>query len=126
VYSITAEQVDAVYKHVHHADALRLLEQARLDFIASVGFPTEDFIGRNQFLVITKIDVAYKRELFLGDVIVTCERAYAKGKQVVIEQAIYNEKGKLAVTGLVYSALMDGDTKRAIPLPGDFLTQICI
>jgi YbgC/YbaW family acyl-CoA thioester hydrolase len=121
LYSIGAELVEPVYKHVHHADALRLLEAARLDYIASIGFPTEAFIAQNQFLVITKIEIDYKRELLGGGVLVTCEEVFQVGKQIAIRQAIYNGRGKEAVSALVYSALMDGASKRAIELPRDFL-----
>ncbi len=121
---IDASLIESRYRHVHHADALKLLEMARLKLLEHVGYPNDWFMERQLFLVISKISVVYKRELFAGPVTITCDSARLEGKALIIPQRILNDKGKVAVEAMAESMAMNGETKRAVPYPEEFLLRI--
>ena len=117
---VNPDLVSPPYHHVHHADVLRFLERARLAFLREVGFPNDDFLAKGLFLVITGLEVKYKRELLPGLIRVTCERPCIHGKIVTIEQRIINAKGKTAVEARVDSQFLDGVLRRGVSPPQDF------
>ena len=85
--------------------------------MAEAGSPTEDLISQGIFAVITRIDVTYKRELFPGPVIITCENFIIDGKAFQMKQRIIISRGKTAIEAMVESMFMSGETKRAIAVP---------
>ena len=91
-----------------------------MDYLESIGFPDTHFISQDLFLVIARINIAYKRELFEGDIKITCENVSINGKELIIHQKVYNPKGKVAVEAEVVSAVLDGKIKRSIRPPEDF------
>lgn len=105
------------YRHVNHCDALRLLEQARLQWLETRGVANGGLIAQGLFLVVTEVRARYLRELFAGPVQVTCGAALASGKRFHVDQQILNEKGKVAVDATIEFAVMDGGSKRAISVP---------
>lgn len=119
-YEITADSIQSEYRHVHHADALRLMERGRLDLLAQMGFPNQSLIAQDLFLVITSISVAYRRELFAGPVFVQCHSLRIDGRDLIIEQRILNARKKVAVEATVLSCFMSGSTRRAMLPPADF------
>jgi YbgC/YbaW family acyl-CoA thioester hydrolase len=120
-YTISADLIQSQYQHLHHAEALKFLERARLDLLERIGFPNSALMDRDIFLVITEISVRYKRELFAGSITVECQRMYLKGRDLVIEQRILNSKGKVAIEALVHSCCMSGKLRRAMAVPEDLL-----
>jgi len=120
-YTIEPKLMESQYQHLHHADALRFLERARLDLLETIGFPLQSLIAQDLFLVITKIEVQYKRELHAGEITVECGRTFQKGREIVVEQRIFNHKGKLAIEALVASCCMSGQSRRGVMPPENFL-----
>ncbi len=116
--------VDRVYKHVHHADILKLLETARLEMLKAIGKPSEYYLNQGLFLVIAKIEVEYLREVKGGRLAVICEDIEIKGKSILIGQKLLNERGKIAVRAKVESVFLSGSLQRAIVPPGDFLEAL--
>ncbi len=120
VVEVRPEQLDVTYRHIHHAEALKFWEQARLAFLTSLGFPSESYMAMGLFWVIAGIEVRYKREIRAGSLRVTCEHGRIEGKSLILEQRIYNERGKLAVEGRVDCMLLARDTGRAAAIPNEF------
>ena len=121
-YEIKDSELEQRYKHVHHASSLCFLELCRLRLMEHIGFPNEKLLSDGLFIVITNIDVTYKRELFAEKVkLVACE-PNSEGKLISLRQQIEKENGKLAVDARIRMACMDGESKRAIAPPEDFLT----
>ena len=120
-YVIGETDIQPVYYHVHHADTLRFFEKARLAFMEEAGAPNDALIAAGIFPVISRIDVTYKRELFAGPVVVTCEECVVNGKAFIVKQRIINSKGKCAVEASVESMFMSGATKRAVAVPEAFV-----
>ena len=121
VYQITSSQIEGQYKHLHHADALRFLEQARLDLLEVIGFPNVSLIERGQLLVITGIDICYKREVLAGKIRVRCQDFKLEGRILIMKQVLYNQADKLAIEAVVSSCFMAKDSRRGIQPPDDFI-----
>lgn len=117
---VTAEDVEPVYNHVNHAQALRLMELARLAYLEAIGIPNEALIARGLFIVIAEISVVYKRELFAGPIVVTCESPRIEGKSMLLHQRIVNERGKVCVEASYDLRFLSGETKRSVLPPSDF------
>lgn len=121
-HTVADSEVEAEYNHVHHATAMFLLEQSRLAFIASVGFPNPDLIERELFLVIATLRVIYKRELLLNDeLLITCENPRIENRSLFVDQRVIKERGRVAVEAEVELKCMCGRRRRAIIPPADFL-----
>ncbi len=114
------QDLSPAYNHVHHAHVLLLLEKARLAFLTELGFPTEEYQKRGLFWVIASISVDYKREIRAGEIRVTCENNLVQDKTLILDQRIYNEKGKLAVEGTAHSMLLSQATQRSAAIPAEF------
>jgi YbgC/YbaW family acyl-CoA thioester hydrolase len=125
-YKMIVEErhVQPVYDHVHHADALFFLEQARLAFLESMGFPREGFMEAGLFWVIAGIQVEYKREVKLGEIVVTCDEARIERKSLKIKQRILNARGKVAVEAEVTSMLLSKHTGRSAEIPQEFVQVV--
>lgn len=121
-YEVGVEQIEPQYNHLHHTDALKFLERGRLDLLSEIGLANDLLIARNLFLVIAEIDVRYKRELVAGPIFVRCTEARIESRMVVVEQQILNEQRKVAVSAVVSSCFISGETRR-IMLPPQWFSQ---
>ena len=117
---VTSEDVEPLYNHVNHARALRFMELARLAYLEAIGIPNDTLIARSLFIVIAEISVVYKRELFQGPIVVTCESPRIEGKSMFLHQRIVNERGKVCVEATYDLRFLCGDTKRSVTPPADF------
>lgn len=119
--TISDDLIIPPYEHVHHAQALRFLEEARVEFLRRLGFPLEVFFNQGLFLVVTAIDVQYKREIGRGEYRATCENPQVEGKCATVDQRILNAKGKNAVEAVVAFMCLSGSSRRAVPFPDELL-----
>lgn len=117
---VDASWITPVYEHVHHGRMLSLFEEARLALVESVGFPNEQLMRAGKVLVVTGVNVAYKREVRRGSVQVTCDSVVIDGRTIRLGQSIINERGKVAVAAQVSLMFMDNATRRGIEVPEDF------
>jgi YbgC/YbaW family acyl-CoA thioester hydrolase len=115
------EWVAPIYDHVHHGRCFYLLEQARVAYMAHIGFPNDVLLAQGQAAVITAVAAQYKREVKRGRVTVTCEDLEVDGKTLIIGQKILNERGKVAVAARIESVFMDMDTRRGMLPPEGFV-----
>jgi len=120
---VGAGEIEPVYNHVHHAQTLRFLEEARLSYLEAIGYPNEAFVSRGLFIVIAQLAVVYRREIFAGPILVTVEDPRIEGKALLLEQRIVNAKGKECVRASIDLRFMSGVTKRSIVPPEDFAAR---
>ncbi|MBN8549056.1 MAG: acyl-CoA thioesterase [Deltaproteobacteria bacterium] len=118
--TVAPANLQPLYNHLHHAKSLEFCEIARLRYLESVGFPSDDYIKRGLFWVIVSISADYKREIRAGQIRVTCENVLVQDKLLILDQRIYNERGKLAVEATAHSMLLSSETGRSIQIPSDF------
>ena len=124
VLSVPSSDIESVYRHVHHAQTLRYLELGRLELLKSIGVPNESLTSRGLFLVITSLNVQYKREVFAGEIRVTVENARVSEKALLLDQKLYNDRGKLAVEATVELKCLSSATKRAVEPPVELLKAL--
>lgn len=108
------------YNHLHHAQTLTLLEKGRIALLESINQPIDTLMESGLALVITRIDVIYKRELRSETVTVTCDSGIIEDRTICVTQRIINEKGKEAVRATVWSAFMSTETRRGLDVPESF------
>lgn len=121
---IEQEHLSDPYDHVHHAEIIKFLEAARIEYLSSIGFPVEFFFEQNLFLVISALKIKYKREVTKGVFVATCDRVSIDGKKIIIDQSLLNPRGKPAVSAVVESQLLDRAKCFAIIPPQDFLDRL--
>ena len=121
--TVLDSEIEPRYNHVHHARALHFLEECRVAFLDKIGCPLESYLAEQLFLVITRIDAQYKREIRLGPITVTCENPRIDGKRVALTQRIVNERGKECIVALVEFAFLSGQTGRSIVPPDRFIEK---
>lgn len=118
--TVSSEDCEPHYNHVNHAHALTFLERARLSFLDDMGFPNKGFMEKGLFLVISAIEVRYRREIFEGEIVVTCDEGWIEDRSVFVRQRILNDMGKVCIEATVESKFMSGESKRSVPPPADF------
>lgn len=123
-YTIDELWLDPVYKHVHHARALELLEMGRIAYLESIGCSYNMMLERGDALVIVSVDARYKRELKKGIVAVRCSQIEVVNRVIRIHQEIQNARGKTVMEASIELAFMNLKTRRATPPPDDFLFAI--
>jgi YbgC/YbaW family acyl-CoA thioester hydrolase len=118
---VTEDVFEPPYYHVHHGEMLRYLERSRCEYLSAVGFPLSYFIDQGLLLVVSAIEVKYKREVKEGLHLVTVENPQMLDKRrVVVSQRIINPKGKDAVVAKVEFMCLSSQLKRAIAISTDF------
>lgn len=121
VITVGTELLEQQYLHVNHADAFKLFERARIEYMAAIGFPQESMLARDYFAVIVEVSARYKREILGGKYTVTCEDPAVHRKLFTVHQRILNESGEPCVEALVKFLFMCGSTRRAISAPAEFI-----
>jgi acyl-CoA thioesterase FadM len=124
-YQIQEKEIDNVYKHAHHVFIVELLERCRLDFLRAIELPSEMLIAQDYYLVLTRIEISFLRELRAGMVLITCHNPRIKDKQIILEQKISNLRRKSAVEAKVELVFIRGSTRRATHPPKDFVKGFC-
>jgi acyl-CoA thioester hydrolase len=96
---------------VYYANYLRFMERARTEYMAELGVDVPELHNRGMFLVVTHLDISYRRPAHLGETLeVTTELAEAKRVKVTLRQRVLKE-GTLLVDALLSFACVDGAGK---------------
>ncbi len=102
---------------LHHANYLVFFEQARTDLLRSLGTNYRDLEDQGFFLVITKVDVKYKRPAHYDDLL-TIRTTVVKTSPVRLEHKyeVFGPTGELCCEGATTLACVNGDGKiQAMP-----------
>lgn len=119
-YQVGDSDIEPVYDHMHHARALLFLERGRLDFLSAINCPNDDLIRQGLFLVITRMELAFKREIRRGEIEVACLNPRIEEKKVILDQHIINERGRLALEAAVECMFLSREAGRAVFPPQFF------
>lgn len=113
---VTAEHTDEL-GHLNHVQAVEYLQNARLAFYDRCGLRTEGQKGRYGTVVVN-IDVNFRKECFLGDLLTVVTRPVSVGrKSFIVFQEILRSDGQTAVDGKITSVVMDMDARAIVPVP---------
>ena len=109
---------------MHHAKIIELLEQARLELLKAAGFPQEALFERDLWIVISRINIEYLREIKDEEYTITCEEFNLRRRVIVIKQRMINEKGKDAVEAVVECMCYRSELGRAVTPPEDLANAL--
>jgi 4-hydroxybenzoyl-CoA thioesterase/acyl-CoA thioester hydrolase len=109
---------------VFYANYLKYMERARTELLRSFGFPKPALVGQDGLLVVTSVNVDYKRPATLDDEIkVTAVIEKVARVYVVFRQEVWRGD-ELLCQGTIKVACVDGQSKRPMSLPKDMLEKI--
>ena len=114
---VTPAMLDPEHQHLHHARILELLEKARVAYLASKNASMETLIAQGIFPVVTDIHVKYLREVKGGEVIASCAVKDISERELIVDQTLINERGKISVTATVICKFLYRETGRAGDVP---------
>ena len=97
---------------LHHANYLVYFEQARTDLLRGLGTNYRDLEDQGYYLVITKVDVKYKRPAHYDDLL-TIRTTVVKTSPVRLEHEyeVFGPAGDLCCTGATTLACVNGEGK---------------
>ena len=101
---------------VHHANYVRYLELARIQFLAEHDEPYETYLAQDRHFAVTRCEVHYKKPARFGDAIeITCWVTHSGGASLAIGYRL-ERAGELLVFAATEHAMVDGDGRpRRIP-----------
>lgn len=97
---------------LHHANYLVFFEQARTDLLRGLGTNYRDLEDQGYYLVITKVEVKYRRPAHYDDLL-TIRTTVTKTSPVRLEHEyeVFGPAGDLCCTGATTLACVNGDGK---------------
>lgn len=114
-YEVDAEGI------VNNANYLHYMELTRHEFCEMAGLSFRVMHERGLAPVVTKIEIAYRKSLGLGDSMVSCLNLSRIGPQFVFQQDIFSTSGEVVTKATVYVAcLKDGQLSRGEELAEAF------
>ncbi|BCL74414.1 thioesterase [Jeongeupia sp. HS-3] len=114
-----------LYGHVNNARYLEFLEEARWGTLEEHG-DLEWFMQRQLALVVSRIDIRYKRPATMGDVLVidTWLARLEERSGVIHQRIVRQDNGKLVAEADVSFAVIHPDTPGALPLDGELAERL--
>jgi acyl-CoA thioesterase FadM len=117
-YVIPTEMLESQYQHLHHADVMRVLEKARVQFLAELGLPQEELLRQDCFLVLQGCEVRFLREIKSETLRCTVEVVSLEGTSGFrLKQEILKAPKRLAVQAFFELTAMSGVRRRRRELP---------
>jgi len=111
-HHIRPSDVD-IFGHVNHSKSIELLELGRFDWLTQNKLPLDD----RWTPVVTRVDVAYRREVFLSEVTITTDLALTKQYTAEFQQAIFTPGStEPAVTGRIHVNFLNRESRRPMRL----------
>mgnify|MGYP001544941824 CR=1 FL=1 len=108
--------------HVGYDRYFLLFQEARIDYLKSLGFSELDLGGPG--LIITEANCKYRAELLLAEVVeVKCKTTDISSKSFTLEYKIEKD-GKTCATGYTKNMAFDYEKKKPISVPHDFISAI--
>ncbi|WP_293935944.1 thioesterase family protein [Iodobacter sp.] len=114
-----------LYGHVNNARYLEFLEEARWALVDESG-GLEWFTNERLALVISRVDIRYKRPATMGDVLkIETRLTYIGEKEGIINQRILRlDNDKLVAEADVTFAVISAKTPGALPLDGELAERL--
>lgn len=117
-YVIPTEMLESQYQHLHHADVMRVLEKARVQFLAELGLPQEELLRQDCFLVLQGCEVRFLREIKSETLRCTVEVVSLQGTSGFrLKQEVLKAPKRLAVQAFFELTAMSGVRRRRRELP---------
>lgn len=107
-----------VMGHVNNAKYLEYMEWSREDWYNKVGLPFDVFTEMNVGTVTVNININYRKEAKLSQLLTVSTEPIRKGKtSFVFKHEIHNKAGELIADAQVVSVTIDLKARKSVPLP---------
>lgn len=103
---------------VYYGRYLGFLERARTEFLSERGISVAGLHDQGSFLVVTRVDISYKKPARLGDLIdITTEVTEIRNASMTLKNQVLRDNALLAEAHVTFACIdKDGRPKR---LPGE-------
>lgn len=113
-----------VMGHVNNAKYLEYMEWSREDWYNRVELPFDVFTDMNVGTVTVNININYRKEARLGDILTVSTQPVKKGRtSYVLRHVIENEQGEQVADADVVSVTIDLESRKSVPLPDSLARQ---
>ena len=119
------------YRHLNNGVYLGWFEQARLEYLQSLGFSYDGFADRREWIVVARTEVDFRQPLHLGDAVAIETVVEALGRSSVRFRQRMRRADASApaeADGLAAEALtvmvFSGPEGRSVPVPDDFRAAV--
>ncbi|QKG83531.1 acyl-CoA thioesterase [Kroppenstedtia pulmonis] len=113
-----------VMGHVNNAKYLEYMEWSREDWYNRVELPFDVFTDMNIGTVTVNININYRKEARLGDILTVETYPVKKGRtSYVLRHVIENEQGEQVADADVVSVTIDLESRKSVPLPDSLARQ---
>lgn len=113
-----------VMGHVNNAKYLEYMEWSREDWYNRVELPFDVFTDMNIGTVTVNININYRKEARLGDILTVGTQPVKKGRtSYVLRHVIENEQGERVADADVVSVTIDLESRKSVPLPESLARQ---
>lgn len=110
------------YQHVNNAVYLNYLESARVWFLTDSGIDFQSFLNQPAMPVVASVRMDFKKPAYMGDRLrVRTWISHKKRVSVTFSYEILNQAGELIHEADTVLVFVDPATKRAAPVPPDYL-----
>lgn len=120
--SVRGYELDS-FGHVNNAVYLNYFEQARWEIFRKTNL-LDYFRNNNFFLVVTKMQVRYSREVTHFDELVINTRVKHEPPYLVFNEKMFLGGSKVKVCSATVQTLLLDKDKHTIDIPEDFLTKL--
>ncbi|AOY01665.1 thioesterase family protein [Jeongeupia sp. USM3] len=116
-----------LYGHVNNARYLEFLEEARWETLEAHG-DLDWFMQRRLALVVSRIDIRYKRPATMGDVLLVETRLDRLDERagVIAQRIVRQDNGKLVAEADVTFAVIHPETPGALKLDGELAERLAV
>jgi len=111
------------YRHLNNGVYLGWFEQARLEYLQSLGFSYDGFADRRQWLVVARTEVDFRVPLHLGDAVAIETVVEALGRSSVRFRQRLRRDADVAAEALSIM-VFSGPDGRSTPVPDDFRAAV--
>ena len=117
---VKEEHIDQL-GHVNNSIYVSYLENGRGDWYENAGMSFEQMVTRSLGTVVLRLDILYKQEARLGDILTIKTYPVKLGtKSFVLKQDIFNQENQLITEANVTSVMWDAKTRTSIEVVEEF------
>lgn len=123
-FTVRSYEVDS-YAHLNNGAYVNWFEQGRLDWLLSLGFSYDGLAARQQWFVVGRTEVDFRRPLVTGEAVELTTELLALGRSSVRYRQVMRlleadgSPGPLAAEALTVM-VFSGEGGGSIPIPDDF------
>lgn len=122
-FTVRSYEVDS-YRHLNNGVYVSWFEQARLEFLQSLGFSYDGFADREQWFVVARTEVDFRQPLTSGDEARVRSSIAALGRSSVRWRQVLERTGGELVAEAVTVMVFHGSDGRSTPIPDDFRSAV--